>query len=314
MTCSALSFPCLWCGAVDYYPSLEHIVPEALGCPDGFILTDGVCASCNNGLGHVDQALVRQFEVVTVMTGIPRKKGKRPTIEGWAPIHGSIGPEGPEIHLNAGPGDVTIGRKVLKPVGGSTGVHSVNVTRHGSEATLSFGIDIGRDPKLRRALYKIGLETIAYFNGMPRALHTDLDPVRAYVRQGIGDFAALVMDAEDGAGHRISLPYAGPDGLIVPVTLFGITFLLDLLPGQSGLDRLEAELRRSHGDTGWSRLGPTGRAPLSPALAPTRRTQQVPQTTTVQPTRRDHPIVDHDAPIATADRSAVEVTARHEPG
>lgn len=248
--------PCLWCRAPHYAPSLEHIVPEALGCPEGFVLREGVCDHCNNGLGHVDQALVRQFEVHTVMTGIRRKKGKRPTIEGWGPIYGSHGPDGPSIHINAGPGDVMLGDRLLKPAGGETGVHSVSMTRDGPEATFRFSLDVGREPKLRRALYKIGLEAVAYFNGMPRALESVFDPVRAFVRKGDGDFAMIVMDADAGYGHQVSPPHEGPGGLIVPVTLFGVSFLLDLCLGQRGLKRLETELRRTQGTEGWARLGP----------------------------------------------------------
>lgn len=246
---------CLWCGATRYAPSLEHIIPEALGCPEGFVLHEGVCERCNNGLGHVDQALVRQFEVQTVMAGIPRKKGRRPTIEGWAPLRGAQGPNGPILHLNAGPDDVIIDGRPLKPAGRATGIHSVEMSRDGRVGTLRFSMDIGRDPKLRRALYKIGLETVALYLGLPRALDPAFDPVRAYVRHGAGDFAVIVMDAGAGDGHEVSAPWKGPEGLIVPVTIFGVSFLLDLTQDQKGLTRIESELRRTQGGEGWSWLG-----------------------------------------------------------
>lgn len=246
--------PCLWCGATRYAPSLEHILPEALGCPSGFVLREGICDRCNNGLGHVDQALVRQFEVHTMMAGIPRKKGRLPTVDGWTPLRGTQGAEGPTLHLNAGPGDMQVGDRTLKPAGGSTGIHSVTADLDGPVGTLRFSMDIGRDPKLRRALYKVGLETVAFFLGLPRALAPDLDPVRAYVRAGVGDFGVIVMDAGHGEGHQITPPFEGPDGLVIPVTIFGVSFILDLHPPQSGLDRIEAELRATQGVEGWSRL------------------------------------------------------------
>lgn len=95
---------CIWCGGDFAKLSIEHAIPEALACPPDLILKNVACAPCNNGFSKVDRALVRQFETISVMYGVPRKRGRKPTIDGWSALASSNGAEGPEIHVNAGPG------------------------------------------------------------------------------------------------------------------------------------------------------------------------------------------------------------------
>lgn len=68
---------CIWCKRPVRKTNIEHILPESLGCPPQFVLQGCVCMSCNNSLGHVDQALLKQFEIVAFMHGVPRKGGGR---------------------------------------------------------------------------------------------------------------------------------------------------------------------------------------------------------------------------------------------
>jgi len=42
--------------------------------------------------------------------------------------------------------------------------------------------------------------------------------------------------------------------VIAAVTSFGVTFVLDLLPGQPGMARSKGELRPNQGETGWGRI------------------------------------------------------------
>lgn len=79
---------CLWCGSEEFRPSIEHILPEALACPPGFVLRDCVCRPCNNGLAHIDQALLKKFELVTFIKGVRRKKGKPPSVVSWPSLRG----------------------------------------------------------------------------------------------------------------------------------------------------------------------------------------------------------------------------------
>jgi len=42
-----------------------------LGCPPELELRDTTCADCNNRLGTIDQALLKSFEAISVMYGVP---------------------------------------------------------------------------------------------------------------------------------------------------------------------------------------------------------------------------------------------------
>lgn len=235
---------CLWCRATHYKADLEHIVPEALGCPPWLVLTNGVCKACNNGLGHVDQALVRQFEMMAFIAGVPRKKGRKPSVDGWGSIAARHSPSGPLIHFNAGPDDWVIGPRRLKPASRATGIHNHSFDAHGPVATASFALTFGDDPKLARALYKLGLGLLAAREGISAALENRYDPVRRFVRQGDGDFRFLVMQGDDPAAHAFWPFWRGlqGEGPVIPLALFGVEMTLDLQAGQPCLQQLEHQL------------------------------------------------------------------------
>ena len=116
---------CIWC--LGDFPKLsrEHAIPESLGCPDDLVLTNVACARCNNALATLDQALLKQFEPITVMYGVPRKGGRPPTIDGWRAIASRHRADGPHMFLNAGPGVVEAGGKRLHPAGKANGITNV---------------------------------------------------------------------------------------------------------------------------------------------------------------------------------------------
>lgn len=247
--------PCLWCRAPKYRADLEHVVPEALGCPPWLVLEDGVCKACNNGLGHVDQALVRQFEMAAFIGGVPRKKGRKPSVDGWASLATRHGADGPEVHFNAGPGDWTVGARRVKPASAATGVLDHSFTPDGMMTTVSFGLAFGEDPKLARALYKLGLGLLAAREGLPVALDARYDAVRRFVRQGEGDFRYLAIPGDDPHGHAFWPFWRGPngEGPLIPIRLFGVEITLDLDAGQRCLARLQTELSNQE-ELAWRRL------------------------------------------------------------
>lgn len=54
---------CIWCrqSVKDRIP--EHIIPEAIGCPDGMVLDRGeVCGECNHRLAKLDRVLADTSE------------------------------------------------------------------------------------------------------------------------------------------------------------------------------------------------------------------------------------------------------------
>ena len=72
---------CIWCTKANQDLAEEHIIPDALGCPSDLVLRKGkVCQSCNNRLGHLDRAVVDEFDMVAFHENIPRKGGKAPAI------------------------------------------------------------------------------------------------------------------------------------------------------------------------------------------------------------------------------------------
>lgn len=131
MTVQLQTAPCLWCQARRYQASVEHVFPEALGCAPTYVLETGVCRLCNNRFGRLDMALVSQFELPAWMAGTPRKGGRPPSVDTWAPLATGLGQNGPELYVNVGPGDMMVGRKRLKPASATTGVTNAAFEVHG---------------------------------------------------------------------------------------------------------------------------------------------------------------------------------------
>jgi hypothetical protein len=67
--------PCFWCGDLcDGTQPPEHVIPEALGSPEGAVLSD-VCKGCNHGtLAGLDHALVASLDIVRWQAGVPTKR------------------------------------------------------------------------------------------------------------------------------------------------------------------------------------------------------------------------------------------------
>jgi len=237
---------CIWCKRPARRASLEHILPDSLGCPPGFWLQDCVCMACNNGLGHVDQALLREFEIIAFIHGVPRKGGKPPAINSWSAIRGRYGPNGPELCLNAGPQMVEAWGANLRAASPRNGIESVTAGPMiaGQEGEVKFNQRFGSDPKFRRAVHKVALGSLAYYLGANAALQDGYDPVRAFVREGIGEFDVLMMPGDLGNRHYFKYPVV-PFNLrhpIIEMGVFGVSFAVDMDPEQRGLQRLSADL------------------------------------------------------------------------
>lgn len=229
---------CIWCLKPITKPSLEHGIPEALGCPPDLLLPDVACAPCNNQLGTIDQALLKQFEAITVMYGVPRKKGRRPTIDSWRSLSSKNKADGPHMFLNAGPGVIEAGGKKLHPAAKSNGIHDVWMDQE--SGSLGFKQEFGNDPRFVPALYKIGLNLVARHFGPEVAAGAEYDHVRVFVRGGVvGPKLRVMMTTEviPAAVTRASNPIVKP-GRPMPlfqVTILGVTFVLDMSLEQEGL-------------------------------------------------------------------------------
>lgn len=89
---------CIWCKNIIGSRTREHIIPEPLGNPADFMLE--LCRPCNNSIGHLDQAVIDEFDIPIFNAGIPRKRGKPPIISNRGNVEGRVTPTGPEIHIN----------------------------------------------------------------------------------------------------------------------------------------------------------------------------------------------------------------------
>jgi hypothetical protein len=251
---------CLWCGQTEFEPSIEHILPEALGCPPDFVLKNSVCKQCNNGLAHIDQALLKQFEVMTFIKGVRRKKRRKPSIDSWPALRGRHGENGPELMLNAGPGRVDAWGKSLVPAHNSNGISDAKLDINGIVGTVTFSQSFGDDPKFIRGLYKVAVSALAYWHGSAYVRDERFEAVRRYVLTGEGLFGVILFPSQEVTGHKFRPPFSDRRNTVLGLafTIFGIEFIVDLLPEQNGLRRLHSELVMQ-GARQWTRLPLTAR-------------------------------------------------------
>ncbi|WP_129146036.1 HNH endonuclease [Bradyrhizobium vignae] len=234
---------CIWCRNEFERLSTEHGIPESLGCPKDLVLRNVVCVNCNNALGTVDQALLKQFEVATVVYGVCRKGGRRPTIDGWRAISSKHLETGQHIFINAGPQIVEAEGKRLHPAAKSNGIFDTWIDPEAGR--LGFSQEFGNDPRFVRALYKIGLNLVARHYGVTEAADTQYEHIRAFV-WGRPDAPKLraVMDTTQTLGPvtGASNPIVkdGRDFPLFSVAILGLMFLIDMSPQQPGLRDLEA--------------------------------------------------------------------------
>lgn len=237
---------CIWCKLPVRKSNVEHILPASLGCPEHFVLRDRVCMACNNGLGHVDQALLRDFEIIAFMRGVRRKGGRPPAINSWEAVRGRYSADGPELCLNAGPQMVEAWGQNLRAASLRNGIHGITAEPMipGQKCTIKFQQQIGRDPKFRRAVYKVGFGTLTYFSGANEALKKEYDAVRAFVRKGIGDFDVLMMGGSTDQAHYFCPPVVLERCVypVVDMAFFGVSFVVDFDPEQRGLKLMRERL------------------------------------------------------------------------
>lgn len=240
---------CIWCKKDFPKLSLEHAIPEGLACPPELELRNVACTRCNNGLSRTDHALLKQFEAITVMYGIRRKKGRPPTIDSWQPIRSRQAPDGPHISINGGPGLVEDHGKTLRPASKANGITDVWVEPGSGQ--MGFTQQFGNDRRFLPALYKIGLNLVAKHLGPGEAASDRYDHVRSFVR---GERGARVltaaMDTQTVSGPVTEAAVVAKPGRAYPmfrVTILGITFLLDMAPDQSSLRDIQGAAML-HGD------------------------------------------------------------------
>ena len=223
---------CIWCGKIPAR-SVEHILPESLGCPVGFILATGVCQRCNNNNGKLDLALLKPFELIAVIKGIPRKGGKPPTVDGFSTFSSTHGPDGPQLFFNREKDKVvTPTGKILGPSSKNDEITEFDVEHLGDgKGRLTINVELRFGRKAVRGLFKIALEMIAYYHGLDAVRGSKYDEVRAFIRKGKGHFSALLTNGGPFDGF-FGPPHCKDDRpYVVAFTILGFGFLCDFDPG-----------------------------------------------------------------------------------
>ena len=194
---------CIWCLKQNQDAAVEHIIPEALWCPDELVLTGGVvCKSCNNGLGHLDQAVSADLDFIAFQAGIRRKKGRPPAIDSRGNVRGTLEPSGPTLTFNMDHAPVTAhdGSTLGGYRGRGRNVRA-KLQRHDKLAEVTFDVPFGGTDKFVRGIVKIGFSLLAFRVGADQVLDAHFDAVRHFVRGGEG-VRHIVVSTDEDARYR----------------------------------------------------------------------------------------------------------------
>lgn len=228
---------CIWCKQEDQIPSIEHIIPEVLGCPDGFVLEGSiVCQQCNNKLAHLDQAVAEDFDFITFFNGVPRKGGQPPQIRSRGNVIGTVdsGENSLSFNMEGYPVKAHDGSNLGK-FGNSKRNIKANLTVDGQIGELCFEVKFGENPKFVRGILKIALSSVAFFLGYNHVLTDYYDPVRQFVQNGIGDRKILLLKSTNMEYRNEVWPPMQSESGDISITfrLAMVEFLVDLSPDLS---------------------------------------------------------------------------------
>jgi len=234
---------CIWCKKDHNSPSKEHIIPEPLGCPDGFLLTKGeVCLSCNNSLSHLDHAVIQDFDFLLFFNEIPRKSGKLPEISTRGNVIGYNKENEKVIFFNYDNKDkVSIDGRLAYPRG---------------KSKVSFKSTIGADPKFTRGILKIAFSSMVYYFGASQFLKAEYDSIRNYVVDGKGERKIILIPADDqNYFNEVRLiPSNSGNEWLIQLRLGYVQFLIDVTPDMSVFPLLKEKAKALYGDSGWTYL------------------------------------------------------------
>jgi hypothetical protein len=252
-------FSCIWCKKPNSDTDIEHIIPEALGCPDGFVLSDGaVCGNCNNNLGHLDQAVIDEFDIPAFMAGVRRKRGRPAKINSRGNLLGTWSDSGPVLHINVGRKPVRAkGGHVLTAYGKSRRNVKASLRRFGNLADVSFQTKLGAGSKFVRGIMKIAFSSLAFFFGPPEVLRDHFDPIRQFVIDGYGVRKVLWMATSDKQFRNEVWPplrHESGDYYAIVFRLDSVEFIVDLSPDMRLFPIYKDKAYELYGSEGWSWL------------------------------------------------------------
>lgn len=243
---------CIWCLQHADGNGEEHIIPEALGCPPGFVLPGTVvCRKCNNGFADLDSAVIDEFDFQVLMAGIPRKKRRPPVIRSRGNVVGTIEEDGPAISFNMNPVPVTAhdGSR-LAPYRGSRRDIRATFTHDENLSRISFDAPFGQNQKFLRGITKIAFSSLAYFLGVQLARSPTFFSIRSFVKHGEGDRHVLISSSDDNRySNCVWPPYISCSGsYIVTFRLASVEFLVDLSEEESYIRKIQAAAQECFGE------------------------------------------------------------------
>jgi len=248
---------CIWCKKRNSDADIEHIIPEALGCPENFVLTGGaVCGTCNNGLGHLDRAVLDEFDIPVFMSGIRGKSGL-PQVNSRGNMVGHWTAEGPIIFINMERTPVKIlDGRALAAAGKSKRNVKATVNHIGNIGKVSFQTRMGEGRKFVRGIVKIAFSSLAFFHPS-EVLAADFDSIRCFVTKGLGARKIIWMPAPDDTFKnevRPPLRHESGDYYAVSFRLAMVDFIVDLSPDLRLFEIFKEKAYELYGAKGWSWL------------------------------------------------------------
>lgn len=248
---------CIWCLKDSSDSDVEHIFPEALGCPNHLTLPGSiVCKRCNNGLAHLDQVVVSDFDFLLLMHGINRKRGRAPAVDSRGNVHAITSTDGVGICFNLDSVDHVTpwGNRVGSYKGRSRDIKPKIEKLRGKLCSVEFEVNIGQDEKFPRGMYKIALNSIAYMLGPAVARSENFDWLREYVNKG-GKRRRILLTSVPNQSFTVTAfpPMMNAHGeYALEVRIALANFLLDLSEEESLIPMFEQEALSLYGESGYS--------------------------------------------------------------
>ena len=253
------SMICIYCKKAHKLPSIEHVIPESIGCPSDAILQNGqVCEKCNKLLGKkLDLHVKDAFDILAFEYNIKRKKGKSAIISSRGNLRAEYAKGKANIYINNSNAPIVDNGGQRLPAYNKSNPRHIDAkfSRNGNEISLNFSVIFGDSPKFIRGIFKIALAAFALEKGSAFALDSQYDDLRKYINEGFPIYQCICIKEKNSPIQNSILHFWEKDGLfLVPIRLFGIDFLCDISPKQQILPIVLDAFYGSYGKNGWTCL------------------------------------------------------------
>lgn len=206
----------------------------------------------------MDVALINDFDMVLFWHGVPRKNNKRPTVNSRGNVYGEYVNGKKELKINMTGNSVQFGDRKLGRYGKSErNIDVISEFLPNNQMSNSVSVEFGKNKKVVRALYKIGLSTLAYYLGPNEVLKDKYDVIRKYVLSGIGKRSVILLGEESQKQefrNQAWPPFGNNGEYAVTFRLAYMDFTTDLSKEITIYPKLIEELKKQRGTQGWTYL------------------------------------------------------------